>query len=75
MEEDKRIKDIFSLESKESIEFKNEIIKYFKFYTDSILPIIRRLKVELKGTKNEILQHDEDMNHGFNKHTKNVVIR
>ena len=47
MEEDKRIKDIFSLESKESIEFKNEIIKYFKFYTDSILPIIRRLKVSL----------------------------
>jgi len=71
----KKLKDIFSLESKESIEFKIEMIKYFKFYTDTILPIIRKLKVELRGTENEILQQDEDMNHGFNKHTKNVVIR
>ena len=69
------IMNIFSLESKESIKFKMKMIKYFEFYTDTILPIINRLKIELRGTENEILQHDEDMNHGFNKHTKNVVIR
>ena len=72
---EEKIKDIFSLESKEAIEFKKKMVKYFKFYTDTIIPIIRRLKVELKGTENKILQHDEDMNHWFNKHTKNVVIR
>lgn len=72
---DEKIMNIFSLESKESVEFKNKMVKYFKFYTDTILPIIRILKIKLKGTENEILQHDEDMNHGFNKHTKNVVIR
>ena len=72
---EEKIMNIFSLESKESVEFKNKMVKYFKFYTDTILPIIRILKIKLKGTENEILQHDEDMNHGFNKHTKNVVIR
>ena len=70
-----KIFDIFSLKSKESIEFKWEMIKYFNFYTNNIIPIIRKLKKELEGTDHEILQHDEDMNHGFNKHTKNVVIR
>ena len=72
---EEKIMNIFSLESKESVEFKNKMVKYFKFYTDTILPIIRILKIKLKGTENEILQHDADMNHGFNKHTKNVVIR
>ena len=72
---EQKIFDIFSLESKESLEFKKEMIKYFDFYTDTIIPIINKLKVELKGTENEILQEDEDMNHWFNKHTKNVVIR
>ena len=70
-----KIEELFWLKSKESIEFKWKMIEYFKFYTDKIIPIIKNLKEKLKGTENEILQEDEDDNHWFNKHTKNVVIR
>ena len=30
---EEKIMNIFSLESKESVEFKNKMVKYFKFYT------------------------------------------
>ena len=71
----RKIEDIFWLKSKEAIEFKWKMIEYFNFYTNNIIPIIKNLKEKLKGTENEILQEDEDFNHWFNKHTKNVVIR
>ena len=70
-----KIRDIFWLTSLESIEFKWKMIEYFDFYNNRIIPIIRRLKKELKGTENEILQHNKGYNHWFNTHTKNVVIR
>lgn len=70
-----KIKDIFWLKSRESIEFKWKMVEYFKFYTDTIIPIVNKLKNWLEGTEYEILQHDNYHNHWFNQHTKNVVIR
>ena len=70
-----KIKDIFWLTSLESIEFKWKMIEYFDFYNNRIIPIINKLKNELKDTEYEILQHDNNRNHWFNQHTKNVVIR
>ncbi len=70
-----KINEIFSLNSRWATEFSWDMIKYFNFYTDTIVPIISDLKKKLVGTEYEILQHDDDMNHWFNQHTKNVVIR
>ena len=70
-----KVNDILWLKTRESTEFRWKMIENYKFYIDIIIPIIKSLKEKLKGTENEILQEDEDFNHWFNKHTKNVVIR
>ena len=70
-----KIDEIFGLKTPESIEFKWKMLNNFRIYKEKLIPIINRLKIELKDSDNRILQEDEDLNHWFNKHTKNVVIR